>query len=99
MRSNKRVDFQALRQRVPIEQVCDLLGIQLKKTGDQLRGSCAICNHDSTRCFVVTPKLQRFWCFGDCRSGGDCIELVARVKQLSHKDAARFLADHFGESA
>ena len=58
MRSNKRVDFQALRQRVPIEQVCHLLGIQLKKTGDRLRGSCAICNHDSTRCFVVTPKLQ-----------------------------------------
>jgi DNA primase len=42
MRSNKRVDFKALRQRIPIEQVCDMLGIQLKKTGAQLRGSYPI---------------------------------------------------------
>ena len=31
MRSNKRVDFKALRQRIPIERVLDMLGIQLKK--------------------------------------------------------------------
>jgi hypothetical protein len=55
VRTHKRVDFKALRQRVPIEQVCDLLGIRLKKTGDQLRGACAICGHVSDRCFVVTP--------------------------------------------
>jgi hypothetical protein len=56
MRSNKRVDFQALRQRVPVEQVCDLLDIQLKKTAERLRESCPICNHDSTRCFCGDPK-------------------------------------------
>ena len=58
MRSNTRVDFKALRQRIRIEQVCDLLGIPLKKTGAQLRGPCPICSHDSDRCFVVTPKLN-----------------------------------------
>ena len=97
MRSNKRVDFKALRQRIPIEQVLDMLGIRLKKTGAQLRGSCPICSHDSDRCFVVTPKLNRFWCFGSCQNGGDVIELVAQVKQLSHKEAARLLAEHFRE--
>jgi DNA primase len=97
MRSNKRVDFKALRQRVPIERVLDMLGIQLKKTGAQLRGSCPICSSTSDRCFVVTPGLNRFWCFGDCQGGGDVIELVARVKQTSHKDAAHLLADHFRE--
>ena len=97
MRSNKRVDFKALRQRIPIEQVIDMLGIHLKKAGAQLRGPCPICSHDSDRCFVVTPKLQRFWCFGDCQSGGDCIELVARVQRLSHKEAADFLVRNFGE--
>lgn len=97
MRSPKRVDFKALRQRIPIEQVCDMLGIQLKKTGQQLRGSCPICSHSSERCFVVTPTLNRYWCFGDCQSGGDIIELTARVRQLSHKDAANHLAEHFRE--
>jgi DNA primase len=93
-----RIDFAALKRRVPIEQACALLGIPLKKTGDQLRGSCPICGHVSERCFVVTPAKGLFFCFGHCQSGGDCIELVARAKRLSHKDAARFLADSFGSS-
>jgi DNA primase len=97
MRSNKRVDFKALRQRIPIEHVCDMLGIQLRKTGAQLRGSCPICSHASDRCFIVTPAINRFWCFGDCQSGGDVIELVAQVKHMSHKDAAHLLAEHFKE--
>lgn len=94
---NKRVDFKALRQRIPIEQVCDMLGIRLKKTGKQLRGPCPICSHASDRCFVVTPDINRFWCFGDCNSGGDVIELTVRVRQLSHKDAAQLLTEHFRE--
>ena len=97
MRSNKRVDFKASRQRIPIERVLDMLGIQLKKTGAQLRGPCPICSHASDRCFVVTPALNRFWCFGDCQRGGDIIELVAQVRQISHKDAAHLLAEHFRE--
>ena len=93
-----RIDFAALKRRVTIEQACALLGIPLKKTGDQLRGPCPICSHDSPRAFVVTPKLGLYWCFGHCASGGDCIELVARARQLSKREAARLLADHFGSS-
>jgi DNA primase len=97
MRPNKRVDFKALRDRIPIERVITMLGIPLKKRGAQLRGSCPICSHTSDRCFVVTPALNRFWCFGECQRGGDVIELVARVKQLSQKDAAHLLVKHFAE--
>jgi DNA primase len=97
MRGNKRVDFKVLRQRIPIEHVLDMLGIQLKKRGAQLRGSCPICSHDSERCFVVTPTLNRFWCFGHCQNGGDVIELVSQVKQVPRKAAALLLADHFRE--
>ena len=97
MRSNKRVDFKALRQRIPIERVCDLLGIELKKSGAQLRGPCPICSHRSARCFVVTPALNRYWCFGECQTGGDVIELTAQVRQLSHRQAAQLLAEHFRE--
>jgi DNA primase len=98
MRPTKRVDFKALRERVQIERVCDLLGIKLKKSAAQLRGSCPICDQESDRCFVVTPSINRYWCFGKCQSGGDVIELVAQVKKLAHKDAAAFLARHFGGS-
>ena len=69
MRTNTRVDFKTLRERIPIERVVTMLGIRLKKSGAQLRGSCPICSHTSNRCFVVTPSLNRFWCFGDCQRG------------------------------
>ena len=94
-----RIDFAALKRRIGIEPVCDWLGIKLKKAGHQLRGACPICQHDSSRCFVVTPKIGLFYCFGGCRNGGDVIELVAQVKQVSHQQAARLLAEHFGERA
>ena len=94
-----RIDFAALKRRITIEQVCDWLGVKLKKTGHQFRGACPICSHESSRCFVVTPKLGLFYCFGHCHNGGDVIELVAQVKQLSHSQAARLLVEHFGERA
>ena len=62
MRSNKRVDFKALRQRIPIEQVIDMLGIHLKKAGNQLRGTCPICSHvsrtviSSSRCSEICGR-------------------------------------------
>ena len=97
MANNRRLDFKVLCREIRIKDVCDWLGIDLKKSGTQLRGCCPICKHDSRRCFVVTPALDRYWCFGHCHSGGDVIELVVRVKQVSHIDAARLLADHFGK--
>lgn len=97
MAKQRRLDFKALRDEIPIDQVCDWLGIRLKNSGTQLRGPCPICQHDSDRCLVVTPALNRFWCFGSCQTGGDIIELVFRVKQVSTKDAARLLSDHFGK--
>ena len=99
MPTHKRVDFKELRQRITIEQACAMLDVPLKKSGAQLRGSCPICSNASDRCFVVTPAINRFWCFGDCQSGGDVIELVAQARKLSHKDAAKLLADHFGEGS
>ena len=98
MSSTKRIDFKELRERIPIERACDFLGVKLKEIGAQFRGSCPICNHTSDRCLVVTPALNRYWCFGKCRSGGDVIELVVRAKQLSHIDAATLLIKHFGGS-
>lgn len=92
-----RPDFKRLAT-IPIERVCDVLDIPLKKRGRQLRGLCPICEHNSPRAFTVTPALNRFWCHGFCRSGGDVIELVAQVKQIGKYDAALFLADNFNSS-
>jgi DNA primase len=85
--------------RIPIEQVVDFLGLDLKKKGRQLRGPCPLCQHPSQRAFSVTlGEVNRFWCFGHCRCGGDVIQLVAQVKQLTQYEAACLLAKHFNSS-
>lgn len=94
-----RLDFKQLRDRVRIEDVCAMLRIRLKPVRKQFRGWCPICQTDSDRCFVVTPSLNRYWCFGGCQSGGDIIELVARVEKVTHKQAAQRIAEHFAEGS
>lgn len=91
----KFVDFRALKETVSIEQVLDMLGLDLKRTNNQLRGCCPIHDGNSPREFVVTPSKGLFYCFGSC-GGGDMIKLVAKVHGLSQRDAAIEIAEHFG---
>ncbi len=92
------IDFGALKQRVSIEQVIAMLGIDnLKRQGPQLRGPCPIHGGNSPREFVVTPDKGLFFCFAGC-GGGDQIALVSKMKNLAPKEAAAFIAEHFGNS-
>lgn len=89
------VDFKQLKSSVNIEQVVHMLGIDLRKQGDQLRGRCPIHKGASNREFVVTPGKGVFYCFGPC-GGGDLITLACKVKGISPREAARLIADNFG---
>lgn len=91
-------DFTKLRQ-IPVEHVCALLGMTLKKRGGTFRAPCPICAHSSQRAFSLTVSVNRWWCFGHCRNGGDGLELYARVRQMTKYDAAQELAKHFNSSA
>ena len=94
----RKLDFNQLRN-IPIVEVCDELGIVLLRTKSALRGACPICRHDSDRCFVVTEKINRWWCFGKCQSGGDPLELFMRVKHMTHRDAAKAMVKLFRGSS
>ena len=54
-------------------------GVKTTKSGGQRRGPCPICKHRSQRCFVITPSKNLYYCFGDCKEGGDALQLVARI--------------------
>ena len=91
-----RVDFQELKATIGMSQVLAWLGIDLKQSGQhQLRGACPIHNGSSDRQFVVSTDKNLWHCFGDCNGGGDIIELVARLRQVSQKQAAEMIAGHF----
>ena len=76
-----------------IVEVCNFLDIALDDAG---RGSCPLCNHASPTAFVVTERLGRFWCSGHCQNGGDAVELVVQLRQLSKPEAARWLSEQLG---
>ena len=90
------LDFAELKQRVSIEQVATWIGAQLKPHGAQFRGPCPICKAGGDRAFVVTPAKGCYYCFGECRKGGDIIALVANARHLAPKEAAETIARQFG---
>lgn len=89
------VDFRQLKDSITIDQVVQMLALDLKGHGQQLRGRCPIHRGSNDREFVVTPDKGLFYCFGGC-GGGDLITLVAKVKDIATKEAAVAIAEHFG---
>lgn len=102
--SEHKLDFNALKSQVTILQVVDMLGLRLSgKTtehGLQMVGPCPISQLPNATAFKVTPERNAFICFcAECRkqpkSGGDVIELVARMRRVGHKEAAQLIVSHF----
>lgn len=82
------VDFVAIKKAATIEMVCERYKIPLRRDGDSMRGCCPIHKGSDQRAFVVTPSKQLWRCFGDCKAGGDVIELVAKLEGTRQKEAA-----------
>ena len=68
------VELARLKKELPLEQVCRLYGIALKKHGTHdLIGRCPF-HHDKTPSFVVTPSKNLWHCLGACQQGGSVID-------------------------
>lgn len=91
-------DFRDLKTRVPIEHVLSDLGVMagFRMQGDKLVGPCPIHRGDSNTAFVVTRSRNLWYCFTRCRSGGDVVDLVRRLRGCSYQNTARYLADLSG---
>ena len=89
------IDFAEIKGRVTELQVADMLGVTVKKSGSTWRGHCPICKNKNQRALAITPS-KGWYCHGDCKAGGDIIELVSRTRDLTHRQAAIAIANHFG---
>ena len=87
--STKLLDFEQIKQDNPIEKVAEILGLELKKSGAQLRGPCP-SGEDGDRKFVITPTKGVWYSFA-LSKGGDVLALVQLVNDCSVKEAAQFL--------
>lgn len=83
------VDFDDLKAKTSFEKVIALLGLALKRSGNQWRGACPRCKTGGDRALVVTEG-KGYFCFTD-KQGGDQLALVAHIRDCSVKDAAAFI--------
>ncbi len=92
----RMVDFRKIKERVPITDILDHYGVELKSEGSKLTGACPLCGGSRrTRKFSVTPSMNAWKCF-DCQAGGNQLDLVAVMEKKSFREAAVMVADWFG---
>lgn len=83
------IDFAELKASLTFADVVNRLGLELKQSGNQLRGACPACKSGGDRALVVTEG-KGFYCFPS-KKGGDQIALAAHILDLRVKEAAEWL--------
>lgn len=90
MRTDPAFEAWMQKARVPIEREVARRGIKLKRQGNnELIGPCPKCGGDDR--FSINIKKQLFNCRG-CDVGGDVIDLVRHLDDLSLPDAGEMLS-------
>jgi hypothetical protein len=87
--------FEDVRNRVSLEDAIAFLSLKLtKREGDQLRYECPHCRGSNKRALSVNLD-KGFTCFTANKRGNDATALVAHCRNISQRDAAQMLSDHF----
>lgn len=89
MTATGTIDVAEVRARHRIEDVVAASGVELRTTGRSLMGCCPL-HEDHTASLSVGGIPDRFHCFG-CGASGDVIEYVARLRNLTFRDAVAYL--------
>ena len=88
------VEIERLKKEIAIERLVMGFGVELKRHGAELLGTCPF-HEDKTPSLVVSPKTNLWHCLGACNVGGSTIDWVKRTKGVSFRHAVELLrADH-----
>jgi len=83
------VDIPALKARHPLGDVVEALGVSLRGRGRVRQGLCPF-HEEREGSFTVYADSQRWYCFG-CGLGGDVLDFIQRLDELSLSEAIRRL--------
>ena len=83
------VDLAALKERHPLGEVVEAAGVRLHGRGRVRQGVCPF-HEEGQGSFTVYADTERFYCFG-CGEGGDVLDFVRRIENLSLPEAIRRL--------
>ncbi len=87
-------DVTAVRDRAKIEDIVGSYVALRNAGGGSLKGLCPF-HDEKTPSFQVTPSRGFFYCFG-CGEGGDVIDFMRKIDNLSFTEAIERLADRVG---
>jgi len=87
-------DIAAVRDRARIEELVGSY-VTLRSAGGTMKGLCPF-HDEKTPSFQVTPSRGYWYCFGACAEGGDVIDFIRKIDNLSFVEAVERLADRVG---
>lgn len=98
MPASKFVDFRTIKQSVSMEQILEHYGLlaQFTRNDDRLSGPCPIHKGDNPTAFRVSLSKNCWNCFSECRRGGNILDFVSLMENVTVQRAASLIADWFG---
>jgi hypothetical protein len=97
------IDFEQVQELATIEQLAEMLNLETRRSGTQLRCPCPV--HGGERSLAISPQVRSrrgsigvFFC-QEAKEGGDRIGLVAHCMEFGQQDAAYFIQQQFGTGA
>src|SRR6266853_1252703 len=84
------VDFKAVKAAITMEQVLQHYGLldRFKRSGDSLSGPCPIHKGENPTQFRVSISKNIWNCFSECKRGGNVLDFIALMEDVSIHAAA-----------
>src|SRR5438874_6076258 len=92
------VDFKAVKAAITMEQVLEhynLVG-EFKRSGDNLSGPCPIHKGSNPTQFRVSFSKNIWNCFSECKHGGNVLDFIVRMENITIHAAALKAIEWFG---
>src|SRR5882724_7255201 len=98
MSKNQFVDFKTVKAAITMEQVLQHYGLfdRVKRSGDSLSGPCPIHKGSNPTQFRVSLSKNIWNCFSECKHGGNVLDFIARMENVSIHAAALKAIEWFG---
>jgi DNA primase len=92
------LDFKAVKAAIKMEQVLEHYSLldRFKKSGDSLSGPCPIHKGSNPTQFRVSVSKNIWNCFSECKHGGNVLDFIARMEDVSIHAAAVKAIEWFG---
>lgn len=101
MPKSQFLDFKAIKAALTMEQIVAHYGLTDKftKKGDSLSGPCPIHKGSNPTQFRISISKNVWNCFGDCKHGGNVLDFIAKMENVSIHAAAIKAIDWFNLAA